>query len=85
MFFVYILYSISFDRYYVGLTDSLERRLEEHNKGKTKSTKAFIPWQIVHVEQFETLLETRNREKYLKSAAGRRWRKLNIWPRGATE
>ncbi|WP_179008635.1 GIY-YIG nuclease family protein [Winogradskyella forsetii] len=85
MFYVYVLYSVNFDRNYVGMTDRLEERLIEHNQGKTKSTKAFVPWVRVHEEVFETRLEARTREKYLKSAAGRRWRKQNIRPRGATE
>lgn len=84
MFYVYVLYSYNFDRYYVGMTKSLDKRLAEHNKGEMKSTKAFVPWIIVHNEIFETRLLARQREKYLKSAAGRRWRKQNIWPRGAT-
>ena len=85
MFYVCVLYSIKFDRYYVGMTERLEERLSEHNQGKTKSTKAFVPWIIVHQEVFETRLLARSREKYLKSAAGRKWRKQHIRPRGATE
>lgn len=53
-------------------------RLKNHNSGKVKSTKAFRPWIIVHREMFETRFEARNREKYLKSADGRRWRKKII-------
>ncbi|MBX2829239.1 MAG: GIY-YIG nuclease family protein [Flavobacteriaceae bacterium] len=85
MFYVYVLYSSGFDRFYVGFTNNLDKRLSEHNSGKNKSTKAFIPWKIVHIENFDSRLEAREREKYLKSAAGRRWRKMNIRPRGATE
>ncbi|WP_203293444.1 GIY-YIG nuclease family protein [Luteirhabdus pelagi] len=85
MFYVYVLYSSMSERYYVGITNNLVRRLDEHNSEKVASTKPYLPWKIVHQETFETRLEARNREKYLKSAAGRRWRKKNIWPRGATE
>ena len=85
MFYVYVLYSVKFERYYVGMTNRLEDRLNEHNTGKTRSTKAFMPWDIVHKEFFETRDKARIREKYLKSSAGRRWRKENIRPRGATE
>jgi putative endonuclease len=85
MFYVYVLYSFKFERYYVGMTNCLENRLNEHNDGKTKSTKAFAPWLIVHTENFEIRAAARKREKYLKTAAGRRWRKANIRPRGATE
>ena len=85
MFYVYVLFSIKFDKYYVGLTERLEKRLIEHNQGKTKSTKAFIPWTRVHYEVFETRLLARKREKYLKTAAGRKWRKKHIRPRDLPE
>ncbi|WP_299244405.1 GIY-YIG nuclease family protein [uncultured Aquimarina sp.] len=85
MYYVYVLYSVDYDKYYIGMTDNLERRLFEHNLGKTQSTKAFKPWKIVLKEVFETRQEARIREKYLKSAAGRRWRKQHIRPSGATE
>ena len=67
------------------MSNNLIRRLSEHNEGRNLSTKAYLPWEIVLKEQFETREEARKREKYLKSAAGRKWRKLNIRPRGATE
>ena len=60
------------------MSSDVNRRLIEHNRGKTISMKPFIPWEIVHVEEFETGIEARKREKYLKSAAGRRWRKNNL-------
>lgn len=85
MFYVYVLYSTTFGKYYVGMTTCLINRLLEHNSGKTKSTKAFVPWIIVYKEIFETRSEARLREKYLKTAAGRRWRNKNIRPSGATE
>lgn len=78
MVYVYVLYSNDFERYYVGMSDNVEKRLKEHNKGLSKSTKPYVPWRLVHSKQFETRMEARTREKYLKSAAGRRWRKKNI-------
>jgi putative endonuclease len=75
MFFVYILYSDTFDRFYVGMTSNLEQRLNRHNSGKVKSTKAFVPWVFVLKENYISKLEARRREVYLKSSAGRRWRK----------
>ncbi len=86
MYFIYVLYSVDYDRFYIGLTVDCERRLGEHNGGKSSSTKAFTPWIILHTEEYLTRGEARIREKYLKSAAGRKWRKKHIiWPRGATE
>jgi putative endonuclease len=75
MFFVYVLHSVTFDRYYVGVTSNLEQRLNKHNSGHVKSTKAFVPWMVVLNENFNSREEARKRELYLKSAAGRRWRK----------
>ncbi|MBU3820559.1 GIY-YIG nuclease family protein [Flavobacteriaceae bacterium XHP0103] len=78
MIFVYILYSKEFDRFYVGMTYNLENRLSQHNTGQVKSTKPFLPWKIIHHESHPNRLEARKREKYLKSSAGRRWRKNNL-------
>ena len=78
MVYLYVLYSDGFDRFYVGISDNTDVRLKYHNSGKVKSTKPFKPWRIVHIEEFENKQTAREREKYLKSAAGRRWRKNNI-------
>ena len=84
MFTVYILISRGFERFYVGVTKDLNRRLNEHNRGKTKSTKPYVPWEVLYKEQLPTFDEARKREKYLKSAAGRRWRKEYLRPRSST-
>ena len=69
---VYILRSESTWRYYVGCTSNMERRFREHNDGKSRSTKAFRPWELVHIEHFETLIEARRRERALKAMKSRR-------------
>ena len=73
--FVYVLISDKDMSQYVGMSENPDKRLNEHNAGKVKSTKSKIPWRIVHLESFENRIEARTREKYLKSAAGRRFRK----------
>lgn len=85
MFYVYVLYSESYDKNYVGVTNDLARRLYDHNLGRTPSTKAYVQWRIVHTEIFDTFAKAHEREKFLKTFSGRRWRKENIRPRGATE
>ncbi len=67
-FFVYILFSNTFERFYVGMTNDLKRRLKQHNSNQVLSTKAYSPWSMVHNEKFDTREEARRREKYLKSA-----------------
>jgi len=69
---VYVLSSLNFAKSYVGFTDNLERRLEEHNSGKTYYTKKCRPWKIIYTESFNSISEAVKREKYLKSASGRR-------------
>ncbi len=67
MYYVYILKSKKVNRFYIGHTGNLKRRLEEHNFGKTRSTKAFVPWEIVYIEKFLTKTEAYNRETEIKS------------------
>ncbi len=66
MYSVYILYSESFNRYYVGYTNDLIRRVSEHNRKKGKFTDAGIPWKLVHTELYSTKKEAMAREKFIK-------------------
>ena len=75
LYFVYVLKSISTGRLYKGFCTDLELRLHEHNSGKTISTKPFIPWKIVYFEEFSSRNEALSREKYFKTAAGRKYLK----------
>jgi len=47
MFSVYILYSESFGKYYIGQTQQLEKRLIRHNEGRENFTKKYCPWVLV--------------------------------------
>ena len=67
MYWVYILKSIKANRYYIGHTNNLVKRLNEHNSGKTKSTKGYVPWVIAHTEKFATKSEAFRREQEIKS------------------
>ena len=57
------------------MSKNILQRLKTHNKGQVRSTKSYVPWKVVHIETHATQGDARKREKYLKSAAGRRWRK----------
>ena len=78
MYKVYILYSIKFNKIYIGYTSNLEQRLLSHNElGKKGWTIKFRPWTLIHQEEYQTKEEALLREKNLKSGQGREWiRKL---------
>jgi putative endonuclease len=67
MYIAYIIKSLKVNRYYIGSTENIERRLSYHNSGKVKSIKAYKPWMIVYTERFETKSEALKREKQIKS------------------
>ncbi len=46
MFIVYIIYSESFDKYYIGQTNDFNQRLNRHNLGQVISTKFYVPWAL---------------------------------------
>ncbi len=63
---VYILHSELSNRYYIGSSGNPEQRLVEHNSGKTKSIKAYVPWKIVFKQIFSDRKIARSVEARLK-------------------
>jgi putative endonuclease len=75
LYSVYIIKSRIKDWWYVGMTANLQKRLQQHNLGQNKSTKPYLPFDIIATEIFQTSAEARKREKYLKTASGKRFLK----------
>ena len=71
MSFTYILFSQKLNKYYVGSTTDLERRLTEHNRGKEKFTSLGVPWVLVYKDSFEFLIDARKREGHIKKQKSR--------------
>jgi putative endonuclease len=71
MYTVYVLKSLKDGRQYAGYTKDINRRLVEHNSGKTESTNRRRPFILVHAERFDDLEKAKSREKYLKTGKGR--------------
>jgi putative endonuclease len=69
--YVYILKSEINNRYYVGSTNNIERRLEEHNKGESKYTKLTKPFSIVFYQEFENIRIARQVEYKIKKYKSR--------------
>jgi len=72
MYDTYIIYSNKYGRYYIGSAEKAEERLEKHNKKKVRSTKGFVPWELIYKESFENRAEAFKRERQLKSHKGGR-------------
>jgi len=77
MYQVYLLQSLkNKNKSYIGLTiKNVSNRLTEHNSGKSKFTKIYMPWKLIYFETFYCMLCAEKREKFLKSGVGFRIRK----------
>ena len=71
MFYIYILYSHTIDRYYVGSTQNIENRILRHNNSSTKSTKNGKPWVLVYQKSYNTRAEAVKRELEIKKKKSR--------------
>ncbi len=80
MYYLYILKSKRRKYTYVGVTDDLKRRLFEHENGKEKATKPYLPFLLIHKEGFPTLSEARKKEWFYKCTpqGGKLKRKLLV-------
>jgi putative endonuclease len=80
MFYAYVIKSLANGQFYKGHCENLEKRLDQHNAGKTRSIKHATPFKIVYHEAFETREQAIIREKYFKTAAGRRYLQRKLVP-----
>ncbi len=71
MWFVYILKSINHSFTYIGFTNDLERRLDEHNQGLTQSTKHYAPFVLDAYLAVKTKAKAIELEKYFKTGSGK--------------
>ncbi len=67
MFYTYILYSDSLDRYYIGSTENLEERLKKHNNKNKGFTNRSSDWQIVYTKSFDLKSEAAAFERQIKN------------------
>jgi len=65
-YFVYILRSLKDGTYYIGSTQDLSERVERHNQGRSKYTKAKRPWELVHSEELPDRSSAVRRENQIK-------------------
>jgi putative endonuclease len=73
MHYVYVLRGPT--QFYTGCTKDLRRRLDQHSQDRSFSTRGKGPWKLVYYEASESSKDAFTREKYLKTAWGKRYLK----------
>ncbi len=78
MHYVYVLLSLLDEKFYIGRTDDLRRRKQEHDEGKVTSTKHRRPLKLVFYEAFGNKKDATRRELYFKTSKGRSTLKMML-------
>jgi len=78
MYYVYVLQSLKDKQFYVGYTDDLNNRLKAHSEGRVVSTRNRRPLKLVYYEACLNQQDATKREKYLKTAWGKRYIKNRL-------
>jgi len=80
VWYVYFLESVALPgKRYVGLTSNIERRLVEHNAGKSLHTSKFVPWRLNGYIAFSSEEKATSFERYIKSGSGHAFAKKRLW------
>ena len=76
--YVYVLFSVKDKKLYIGYTENLKLRFEEHEKGRVASTKDRRPLKLIYSEACLDRKDAIHREKYLKTSYGNRFLKSRL-------
>ena len=77
-FYMYVLESLKDGERYIGYTNDLRKRIEEHNKGLSFATKFRLPFKLIYFEGCLNMKDAKRRENYLKTTQGRRFLGLRL-------
>lgn len=69
----YVFRSLKDGKFYIGCSNNLKKRFDEHNKGCVESTKNRVPFELIYYEACLSKYDAYKREKYLKTNYGRRY------------
>ena len=72
MYYVYILRGIKTGKHYIGYTNNLQIRLDQHNSNKTRSLRNKGPFQLIRKEEYASIGEAKKRERQIKKFKGGR-------------
>ncbi|MFM1744297.1 MAG: hypothetical protein RLZZ630_234, partial [Bacteroidota bacterium] len=78
-YFVYIIYSIERDRFYVGYSENVQQRIEMHRIRKNLGAS---DWQLKHAEEFSSRSEAMKREAAIKARKSRTYIESLFMPSG---
>lgn len=78
MSYLYTLNNPITDKFYIGSTTNLKRRLSEHISGKTRTTKVLKTYNLIYFEEYNNEKDARDREKKLKSYKSKKYIKWLI-------
>ncbi len=70
-FYVYVLQSEFDNKFYIGYTSNLERRINEHQQGKNISTAKRLPLKLIYFEGHLSKTDAERRERYFKTNKGK--------------
>lgn len=77
MYYVYIL-KLKDNFYYVGYSDNLKQRISEHKRGLVKTTKKWLPFDLIFYCAFKTKHKATKFERYLKEGSGFAFRNKHL-------
>ena len=63
-YYLYVLLSLKDNKFYIGYTNNLRRRIQEHNQRKNISTAKRLPVQLIFYEAYPTKADAERRERY---------------------
>lgn len=73
MYYTYVLKSAADEKFYIGYSEDVPKRLAEHNAGLVDATRNRLPVTLVYYEACRDKQKALQREKYFKTGFGRRF------------
>lgn len=70
---LYIIKSQINDKYYIGVSNNVAKRLKQHNTQKEKSTKSGALWTLVYIEKYDSRGKAMIRERFIKKQKSHKW------------
>ena len=73
MFYTYIIFSKTLDKYYTGSCENVQDRLNDHLNSRSTYTKVAKDWLLVYFENFDSRSLAVKREMAIKKKKSRKY------------